>query len=88
MSHTTDLGQGWIAIHDGDFEGEVTLREIVPGRKKPLNEVTIPASVLLQFAAEVVRSTAIQQLERATSHEILWPNVALAARIERLERGT
>lgn len=86
MSITTDLGQGWIAIHDGDYKGDVTLRQLAPKRKKPLQEVTIPATVLLEFAGEVIRSEAIQRLEQAPLEELLHgPSAALRSRLDQRE---
>ncbi|HEY3495737.1 MAG TPA: hypothetical protein VGK73_13660 [Polyangiaceae bacterium] len=61
--HTT-TSRDWTLIHHGDFSGDVTIRQ---GER----ELTVPASVLLDFAAAVVRQREMDRLESASTEELL-----------------
>lgn len=67
MSHTTDLGDGWIAHHNGDFSGNVTLRR----PDAPEHQFRIPFDCLLLLVAEAVRSKRVAELEDADPRQIL-----------------
>lgn len=75
MSHTTHLPEDWVAIHDGDYRGEVILRQI---RRRPapegdviLKEIAVPSSVLFGYVASAVRHLKTVQIGDATDNEIL-----------------
>ncbi len=54
MSHTTDLGGGWVAIHDGDWSGPTVLRQVVGGPAGEIvQECTLSAPVLAALRAAV-----------------------------------
>lgn len=62
--HTTPIGD-YTFVHDVDFRGNV---EIVTREGERLS---IPATILLKFAAEVVRTHRMSKLERATAAQLL-----------------
>lgn len=62
--HTTPIGD-YTFVHDSDFRGNV---EIVTSEGERLS---IPATTLIMFAAEVVRSRKMSQLEQATAEQLL-----------------
>jgi hypothetical protein len=67
--HTTSLGNGWLANHNVDYCGEVTFTKL------PDIEVTLPTAVVLAFAAEIVRSKEIEQIERMDVNGLLGIDV-------------
>ena len=62
--HTIKIGDHKFH-YDGDFHGTVTI--VAPNGL----QVPLPVKVLMEFAAEVVRSVKTTQLERATTEELL-----------------
>lgn len=75
MSHTSFLNDEWIAIHDGDYRGDVILRQIkrrpAPEGDVVLQDVTLPSHVLFSFVAGAVRHLKVTQIGDATDNEIL-----------------
>lgn len=74
MSHTTRLKNGWIAIHDGDFRGDVNLRQVKEHINSPegvIQEITVPIEAVFAFVAEAVRRHKASQLDDASDNEIL-----------------
>lgn len=75
--HTTRSHKGWVFLHNGDFSGNVQLRKIDPNTDEVEEkdnrhvEVEVPSEVLIHFAAEVVRSRRMSDLEQATPEQIL-----------------
>jgi hypothetical protein len=70
MSHTTRLGANWIAIHNGDFSGEVSLRKL-DGNGLVEQEVVAPFGIFVNLVAAHVLSERIDALEQMSSCEIL-----------------
>lgn len=66
--HTTDLARGWIAIHNGDYSGDIQFYEREDD-DEPVAE--IPFDVIVELVAEAVRKSAIGRLEDATIAELI-----------------
>ena len=66
--HTTNLSEGWYAIHNGNFSGEVKL-----GRRDWHDDAMqpVPFEVLIELVAESKRREKIAQIENATPRDVL-----------------
>jgi hydroxymethylglutaryl-CoA reductase len=69
--HTTVLHDSWIAIHNGDFSGNVTLRKFDELCEKVIAEIEVPVTVIEELVAEKIRGERIAELEQATTAELL-----------------
>lgn len=84
--HTTVItevgGKPWRFHHNGDFSGYVQV-----GRETwetdPVKSVYIPAAVLKEFVAEMVRKQKIAELEKATVDQLLGLSNAKACACNR-----
>ena len=66
--HTTKLVRGWIAIHEGDFSGDIEFYE----REYDDEPVAkIPFDVIAQLVGEAVRTAAQHKLEDAELHDLI-----------------
>ncbi len=63
--HTTNI-ENFTFIHNGDYSGNAQIQ-----RESWERPVYIPCSVLLEFAAELVRNRKIEALEQADAAELL-----------------
>lgn len=66
---TTILPSGRTALHNGDFSGDVEIRQY--DKNYDYASVTLPFEDLVALVAECVRDKAIAALEQADPHEIL-----------------
>ncbi len=66
MSRRTELARGWIAIHNGDYSGDVEFVDPASG-----TSFAIPFDIIAELVAEVVRQSAIRNLEHARLTELL-----------------
>lgn len=71
--HTTRLKDGWFAIHNGDYSGDVIIRHQDSTFTLATfdTEITIPFSVLEEIVANKVRDEFINRVENAEPSEIL-----------------
>ena len=68
MSHTTQLPRRWIAIHNGDFSGEIEF--VSPDQE---TRITIPSFDLLEaLVADAVRVRRRAVLEDAGDKALLY----------------
>jgi hypothetical protein len=78
MSHTTELSDGWIAIHDSN-PNDVIFRKIEDGKIVIYGEshpdyegdVVIPYSIIREFVIEQLRKDAISKLEQMADETLL-----------------
>jgi hypothetical protein len=61
--HTTTIGDTTF-IHNGDYSGEVLIRQGILG-------INVKCETLISFVAEIVRAQKIRELESATGNAIL-----------------
>lgn len=66
MSHSLgmedDQGREWVAIHNGDWSGDVTLRRLSEDENK--EEYTIPGEIVRQMSRAYCSSEVIALIER------------------------
>ena len=64
--HTTQLARDWIAIHNGDYSGDVEFKDSAYG-----TSFLIPFDIIVELVAEAVRTSAIGKLEDASIAELI-----------------
>jgi hypothetical protein len=70
MSHTTRLGANWIAIHNGDFSGDVRVCRL-DDKGLIAAEIEAPFGVFVNLVAAHVVNERIARLEQMSGCEIL-----------------
>jgi hypothetical protein len=72
MSHTTQLSNNWIAIHDSspDLSAIIILRKIDDAGMAEGIDHEIPYGVLFDFVALQVRNEKISRLEQAEPKDV------------------
>ncbi len=73
MSHTTNLSNDWIAIHDGtpSYNSEIIFRRIDKDGFAVGIDIEIPYCVVRDFVAEQIRQSKISMLESMPRSDIL-----------------
>ncbi len=70
MRHTTPLARDWIAIHNGDYSGDVTFKDPADPYDGIASQ-SIPFDIVAELVAEAVRSSAMSDLEDAETAELI-----------------
>ncbi len=61
--HTTFLQRGWLAIHNGDFSGDITFKPPDYAGKDHKEDVEIPFDLIKALVAQWVINEKISRLE-------------------------
>ncbi len=70
MSHTTQLPNDWIAIHNGDFSGTIEFRKSGADPDEP--GIEVPFFLMEALVAHAVRAHRIRLLEDLSDEHLLY----------------
>ena len=73
--HTTDLGNGWHAIHDGDlgenaYEDQVKIYHETNG-----TQAVIPFDVIVALVAHVARKNMVSEIEQTKDRAVVFRGI-------------